>query len=159
MKRITILAAVAALTLLVSGLAVAASGMDHGSHGHAADHGQHAAAPGSTLEGGMKTMADNLDLMKKDVEMMKAPAMRDQAMAAMNTHMTDMHHGMAAVEAHAGNTGDTALQDAMKRLNSEMMDVMKAMGMTKRNPDAGIPMLEEGLGKLDKTMTMMQGMM
>jgi len=158
MKKLTILAVAAALTLLVSGLAVAASGMDHGSHGHAEGHGQSTSAPGS-MESGMKTMADNLALMKQDVEKMKDPATRDQAMEAMNTHMTDMHHGMAAVEAHAGHGGDTAMQDAMKQFNSEMMDVMKAMGMSKRNPDQGIPMLEQGLGRLEKTMTMMQGMM
>ncbi|MFH1913557.1 MAG: hypothetical protein ABIK45_04720 [Pseudomonadota bacterium] len=159
MKRITILAAVAALTLLVSGLGIAASNMDHGSHGVATGHGEHGTTPAVTLESGMKTMTDNLNMMKKDVEMMKDPAMRSHAMDAMNTHMTDMHHGMASAEGHAKQTGDAAMQNAMTQMNKDMMTVMKGMGMSKKDPDKGIPMMEQGLEKLEKTMTMMQGMM
>lgn len=159
MKKCTLFAAIAALTLLVSGIAVASS-MDHGSHGDTAAHGQPTATmQDGTMQDGMKTMNDNLDMMKKDVEMMKDPAMRSHAMDAMNTHMTDMHHGMATVEGHAKQKGDTAMQNAMKQMNKDMMTVMKGMGVSRKAPDKGIPMMEDGLREMEKTMTMMQGMM
>jgi hypothetical protein len=158
MKKCTIFAAVAALTLLVSGLAVASSSMDHGSHGDTMQGGMKT-MEGDAMGNGMKTMNDSLSMMKKDVEMMKDPAMRGHAMDAMNTHMTDMHHGMATIEGHAKQKGDTAMQNAMTQMNKDMMTVMKAMGMSKKDPDKGIPMMEDGLKRMEKTMTMMQGMM
>lgn len=156
MKRLATLTLVCALTLLTAGLAAAASTMDHGNHGtHGAasstmDHGTPAAAP--SAEEAMQAMQHNLELMKQDVAAMRDPAGRDKAMADMDGHMNDMHHAMAAMDGHAKHNGDTAMQAAMKQLNKDMMAVMKGMGAYKKSPEAGIPMMEDGLNRMDATM-------
>jgi hypothetical protein len=163
MKKLATLTIACALTLLMAGFAAAAS-MDHGSHGdhdtaastmdHGAtptmDHGAPSAAP--SAEEAMQAMQHNLELMKQDVAAMRDPAGRDKAMADMNGHMTDMHHAMAAMDGHAKHNGDTAMQASMKQLNKDMMTVMKGMGAYKKSPEAGIPMMEDGLNRMDSTM-------
>ncbi|CCH50212.1 hypothetical protein [Pseudodesulfovibrio piezophilus] len=146
MKKVTSLAIVLAMTLLVSGFAFA---MDH-----------------STMDAGdmkmadsMKVMEDNLALMKKDVETMKDPAQRKAAMTSMNSHMTDLHHGMAAAEGHAKMTKNAHMEASMKQMNKEMMMTMKGMGMAKKDADKGIPMMMDSLNKMEKTLSTMKSMM
>jgi hypothetical protein len=149
MKRLTTITMALALTLLVSGLAFAMQGMDHGD----------TKAAGMSVHDGMRIVEDNLNMMKADVETMKDPARRQEAMSAMNKHMTDMHHGMAAMEGHAKKNHDTGMEASMKQMNKEMMITMKGMGMMKKDPDAAIRMMEEGNMKMEKTlMTIKSGM-
>lgn len=148
MKKMTTITLTLALTLLVSGLAFAMD-MDHGDM-KAGDMSVHQS---------MKVMDENLQMMKKDVEAMKAPAQRKAAMSDMKKHMTDMHHGMAGVEAHAKKNHDTGMEASLKQLNKEMMITMKGMGVFKKNPDQGIPMMMEGIEKMEKTVGKMKSNM
>jgi hypothetical protein len=148
MKKTTTLAVVLAMTLLFSGLAFA---MDM-------NHGDMKAGDMTTHES-MQVMRDNLDMMKKDVAAMKDPAQRQAAMKAMNGHMTDMHHGMAGMEAHAKKSGDHKMEASMKQMNKDMMTTMKGMGLMKKDADKGMSMMNEGLDKMEKTMMQMKGMM
>lgn len=148
MKKTTTLAVALAMTLLFSGLAFA---MDM-------NHGDMKAGDMTTHES-MQVMRDNLDMMKKDVAAMKDPAQRQAAMKAMNGHMTDMHHGMAGMEAHAKKSGDHKMEASMKQMNKDMMTTMKGMGLMKKDADKGMSMMNEGLDKMEKTMMQMKGMM
>ena len=149
MKKLTTITLALALTLLVSGMALAMQGMDHGSM-NAGDMNVHES---------MKAMEDNLALMKQDVQTMKDEGQRKAAMDAMNKHMTDMHHGMAGVEAHAKKNNDAKLEALMKQLNKEMMITMKGMGVAKKDAAQGIPMMLDGIGKMEKTTAQMKGAM
>jgi hypothetical protein len=149
MKKLTAITTALALTLLVSGFAFAMQGMDHGNM----------KAKDMSVHDGMQVVEKNLNMMKADVETMKDPAQRQEAMSAMNKHMTDMHHGMAAMEGHAKKNHDTEMEASMKQMNKEMMITMKGMGMMKKDPDAAIKMMEEGNMKMEKTlMTIKSGM-
>jgi hypothetical protein len=112
-----------------------------------------------TMHDSMQVMEDNLAMMKKDVEMMKDAGMRKKAMGTMNMHMTDMHHGMEAAKGHAKEKGDKGMQGSMEQMDKEMMMLMKGMGKTKKDPDAGIPMMEDSIMKMEKTMMQMKSMM
>ncbi len=149
MKKLTAITTALALTLLVSGFAFAMQGMDHGNM----------KAGDMSVHDGMQVVETNLNMMKTDVETMKDPAQRQAAMSAMNKHMTDMHHGMAAMEGHAKKNHDTGMEASMKQLNKEMMITMKGMGMMKKDPDAAIRMMEEGNMKMEKTLMQMKGKM
>lgn len=148
MKKMTTVTLTLALTLLVSGLAFA---MDM-------DHGDMKAGDMSVHES-MKVMEDNLALMKKDVDTMKDASQRKAAMGAMKKHMTDMHHGMAGVEAHTKMNHDAKMEASMKQLNKEMMITMKGMGLTKKDADKGIPMMMDGINKMEQTVKKMKSMM
>ncbi|QJB58455.1 hypothetical protein [Pseudodesulfovibrio sp. zrk46] len=148
MKKLTSITMAFALTLLVSSFAFAMQGMDHGNM-KAGDMSVHES---------MKVMEDNLALMKADVETMKDPAKRKAAMGAMNKHMNDMHHGMAGVEAHAKKNHDKHMEASMKQLNKEMMITMKGMGVTKKDADKGIPMMMDGIHKMENTIQKMKSM-
>jgi hypothetical protein len=158
MKPITTLTLALALTLALGAPALAAStdhgGMNHGSMDHNA---MQAEGPAPSMHDGMKAMEHNLHLMKQDVAAMHDPAARDAAMKAMNGHMTDMHHGMAAVEGQAKASGDGTAQAAMKQMNKDMMTTMKGMGLMKQNPDAAIPMMQDGIRKMEHTMGQLKG--
>tara|TARA_Y100001954_G_scaffold239591_1_gene316147 strand:- start:15942 stop:16400 length:459 start_codon:yes stop_codon:yes gene_type:complete len=152
MKKMTTIAIAFALTLMVAGFAVAGSNMNHGDmkmDGKAA-----------SMHDGMKMMKKNLDMMKMDVEMMKKePANRKKHMGSMNKHMTEMHHGMEAVKGHAKKNHDKGMQNAMSQMDKDMMMLMKGMGKTKKDPNAGIPMMEDSLMKMEKNMMKMKKMM
>jgi hypothetical protein len=149
MKKLTTITLALALTLLVSGLALAMQDMDHGDM-KAGDMNMHDS---------MKVVEDNLALMKKDVNAMKDEGRRKAAMEAMNKHMTEMHHGMAGVEAHAKKNHDAKMEALMKQLNKDMMITMKGMGVTKKNADKGIPMMMDGINRMEKTTAKMKGAM
>jgi hypothetical protein len=148
MKKTTTLAVALALTLLFSGLSFAMD-MNH------ADMKAGDMAPHES----MKVMEQNLQMMKKDVAAMKDPAQRQAAMKAMNGHMTDMHHGMAAMEAHAKKSGDQKMEASMKQINKDMMTTMKGMGLMRRDADKAVSMMNQGLDGMEKTMVKMKGMM
>lgn len=154
MKKLTTITMAFALTLLVSGFAFAMKDMDHGDHG---DHGSMKAGD-MGLHESIKVMEDNLHMMKMDVQTMKDPAKRKEAMTSMNKHMMDMHHGMAGVEHHAKQNNDKHMKASMKQLNQEMMITMKGMGVTKKNADKGIPMMMDGIEKMEKTIEKMKTM-
>ncbi|EGB15141.1 hypothetical protein DND132_1935 [Pseudodesulfovibrio mercurii] len=149
MKKLTTLTLTLALTLLVSGMAFAMQGMDHGDM----------KAGDMTVQQSIKVMEDNLALMKQDVETMKDETRRDAAMGAMNTHMTDMHHGMAGVEAHAKMSQNSKMDALLKQLDKEMMITMKGMGVAKKDADKGIPMMMDGINKMEKTTAKMKSAM
>lgn len=149
MKRLTTITLTLALTLLVSGLAFAMQDMDHGDM-KAGDMSVHES---------MKVMEDNLALMKQDVETMKDETQRKAAMGAMNKHMTDMHHGMEGVKADAKKNHNAKMEAFLKQLDKEMMITMKGMGVTKKDADKGIPMMMDGINKMEKTMEKMKGAM
>lgn len=149
MKKLTTITMAFALTLLVSSFAFAMKGMDHGNM-KAGDMSVHES---------MKVMEDNLHMMKMDVETMKDPAKRKAAMGSMNKHMTDMHHGMTGVEAHAKKNHDKHMEGSMKQLNKEMMITMKGMGVAKKDADKGITMMMDGIKKMEKTIEKMKAMM
>lgn len=138
-----------ALTLLVSSFAFAMKGMDHGDM----------KAGDMTAHESMKVIEDNLAMMKQDVETMKDESQRKAAMGAMNKHMTDMHHGMAGVEADAKKNHNGKMEAFLKQLNKEMMITMKGMGVTKKDADKGIPMMMDGINKMEKTVEKMKGAM
>ncbi|QGY41449.1 hypothetical protein GM415_15435 [Pseudodesulfovibrio cashew] len=148
MKKLTTLTMALALTLLVSGFAFAMQGMDHSAM----------KAGDMSMQDSMKVINDNIAMMKADVETMKDAGQRKAAMGAMNKHMTNMHHGMAGVEAHAKANHDTMMEDSMKQLNKDMMVTMKGMGMMKKDADKGISMMEEGIAKMEKAMHSVKGM-
>jgi hypothetical protein len=158
MKKITTFAVALALTLMLSGLSFAMD-MNHGDM-KAGDmnHGDMKTGEMSGHQS-MQAMQENLDMMKKDVAAMKDPAARQEAMKAMNGHMTDMHHGMAGMEAHAKKSGDHKMEASMKQMNKDMMTTMKGMGMMKKDPEKGMSMMNEGLDKMEKSMMQMKGMM
>ena len=149
MKKFTTITMTLALTLLVSGLAFAMQGMNHGNM----------KADNMSIHESMKVMEDNLAQMKADVETMKDPAKRKAAMGEMNTHMTGMHHGMTGVETHAKKNQDKGMEASMKQLNKEMMITMKGMGVSKKDADKGIPMMMDGIMKMEKTIEKMKGEM
>jgi len=149
MKKLTTITMALALTLLVSGMALAMQGMDHGSM-HAGD---------MSLHESMKVTEDNLALMKQDVERMKDDGQRKDAMDAMNQHMTAMHHGMAGVKADAQKNHNGKMEALLQQLDKEMMTTMKGMGVTKQDPDKGIPMMMDGINKMGKTVEQMKGAM
>jgi hypothetical protein len=149
MKKLTAITTALALTLLVSGFAFAMQGMDHGNM----------KAGDMSLHDGMQVVETNLNMIKTDVETMKDPAQRQAAMSAMNKHMTDMHHGMAAMEGHAKKNHDKEMEASMKQMNKEMMITMTGMGMMKKDPDAAIRMMEEGNMKMENTLMQMKGKM
>ncbi|MGE4423071.1 MAG: hypothetical protein AB7D39_12300 [Pseudodesulfovibrio sp.] len=148
MKKTTTIALAFALTLLLSGLAFAMD-MNH------ADM----KAGDMTMQESMKVMKENLQLMHKDVAAMKAPAGRAEAMKAMDTHMTDMHHGMAGMETNAKKSGNQKMEASMKQMNKDMMTTMKGMGVMKKDADKGMELMMDGINKMEKTMSTMQGMM
>ncbi|AMK10798.1 hypothetical protein [Pseudodesulfovibrio indicus] len=148
MKKVTTATLVLTLTLLVSGLAFAMD-MSHGDM----------KAGDMTPAQSMKVMEENLQMMKMDVEAMKDPAGREAAMKAMDKHMTDMHHGMAGMEAHAKKQGDAGMQAHMSEMNKEMMTTMKGMGVMKKDADKGMSMMMEGINQMEQTMSKMKGMM
>ena len=90
---------------------------------------------------------------------MKDAAKRKEAMGSMDKHMTDMHHGMMAVEKHAKDSGNKGMQDSMKQINKDMMMVMKAMGKMKKDPDAAISMMQNGNMKMEKILKKMKSKM
>ena len=149
MKKLTTITMALALTVLMSSFAFAMKGMDHGNM----------KAGDMNIHESMKVMEDNLHMMKMDVETMKDPAKRKAAMGSMNKHMTDMHHGMAGVEAHAKKNHDKHMETSMKQINKDMMTTMKGMGVAKKNADKGIPMMMDGIRKMEKTIEKMKGMM
>lgn len=149
MKKFSTIAIALAMTLLVSGFAFATKDMDHSKM----------KAEDMSMHDSMQVIEDNLNMMKMDVEKMKDPANRKAAMGTMNKHMTDMHHGMTAIESHAKKNHDKDMQATMKQMNKEMMITMKGMGMMKKDPDAAIKMMEEGNAKMEKTLNKMKGMM
>jgi len=158
MKKITTITLAIALTLLVSGFAYAMQEMTPGTMNHGdMTHGEMKAGDMNVGES-MKAMEDNLAMMKMDVEKMKDPAQRKAAMDDMNKHMTDMHNGMAAVEANAKMTKDAMTEKSMKSMNKDMMTTMKGMGVMKKDADKGMEMMMEGINNMEKTMSMMKGM-
>lgn len=148
MKKLTTITMALALTVLMSNFAFAMKDMDHGTM----------TAGDMNVHQSLKVMEDNLHMMKMDVETMKDPAKRKDAMGSMNKHMTDMHHGMAGVEAHAKKNHDKHMEASMKQINKDMMTTMKGMGVAKKNADKGIPMMMDGIHKMEKTIEKMKGM-
>ncbi|WP_243545646.1 hypothetical protein [Pseudodesulfovibrio tunisiensis] len=159
MKKITTVFLTLALVAMTAVPAFADSHMNHGSNHGEMSHGTMEKQGAASMHDGMKTMEDNLHMMQMDVDQMKAPEARKAAMASMDTHMADMHHGMMTVEEHASQSGNKDMQKAMKQMNKDMMTTMKGMGMMKKNPDAAIPMMTEGIEKMQKTLTHMKSMM
>ncbi len=149
MKKLTTITMALALTLLMTGFAFAMQGMDHGNM----------KAGDMSVHDSMQVIEKNLNMMKMDVETMKDPAKRMDAMKTMNGHMTDMHHGMAGVEAHAKKNHDAAMEADMKQMNKDMMMTMKGMGMMKKDPDAAIKMMEDGNMKMEQTLNKLKGNM
>lgn len=149
MKKMTTITLTLAMAMLISSFAFAMQGMDHGDM-KAGDMSVHES---------MKVMEDNLALMKQDVNTMKDASQRKAAMGAMKKHMTDMHHGMAGVEAHAKMNHNAKMEASMKQLNKDMMITMKGMGVMKKDADKGIPMMMEGIEKMEATVAKMKGAM
>ncbi|WP_319583514.1 hypothetical protein [uncultured Pseudodesulfovibrio sp.] len=149
MKKLITITLALALTLLVSSLSFAMQEMAHGDM-KAGDMSMHES---------MKAVDDNLAMMKMDVETMKDATKRKAAMDSMNQHMTDMHHGMAGMEAHAKKNNNGEMEGLLKQLNKEMMITMKGMGMTKKDADKGIPMMMDGINKMEKTTAKMKSAM
>lgn len=149
MKKITTITTALALTILLSTVAFAMQGMDHGKMKDG----------DMSMHDSMMVMDKNLQMMKKDVENMKNADQRQAAMKSMNKHMTDMHHGMAGVEAHAKKNHDKAMEGSMKKMNKHMMTTMKGMGLAKKNIDEGIPMMMDGLNNMEKVLESMKGSM
>lgn len=149
MKKFTTITTALALTMLLSTVAFAMQGMDHGKMKNG-DMSMHES---------MMVMEKNLQMMKKDVAAMKNADQRQDAMKSMNKHMTDMHHGMAGAEAHAKKNHDMAMESSMKKMNKHMMTTMKGMGLAKKNVDEGMPMMMEGLNNMEKVLESMKGSM
>ena len=149
MKKLTTITLALALTLFASGMAFAMQGMDHGDM----------KAGDMSMSESMKVLEDNLALMKQDVETMKDEGRRKAAMDAMNKHMTDMHHGMAGVEAQAKMSQNGKMDALLKQLDKEMMITMKGMGVAKKDADKGIPMMMDGIDKMEKTTAKMKSAM
>jgi hypothetical protein len=81
----------------------------------------------------------------KDLE---DPDLCQEALKAMDGHMTEMRQRMHKVDTYAELSGDMTLTASMHQLDKALTATMQGMGLCLRDRDTAIPMVRDGLDRM-----------
>jgi hypothetical protein len=89
--------------------------------------------------------------MEQSVKDLENPSLCQEAMKALDGHMTEMRQRTHEVETYADLSGDMTMTASLHRLGKAMTATMQGMGLCLRDKDTAIPLIRDGLDRMRRS--------